>query len=172
MFPQWFHTPAALSAIRGRNPDTWGQMTWMWKQRKTSSLELPRCWYHWGHARNLGMDTTINGPKMYCIHSGQWSRIRAVPVNDTALISMLNYLLCKSSLASEIAVRDHMYHNEIYFSCSLPPVLIWTNIFGTPCIREWFLEIELEKSNQFNQKKWNSSKLTKLQMKTPGNNST
>ena len=48
------------------------------------------------------------------VHTGQWSRIRAVPVNATAVISMLNYLLCKSSLASEIAVRDHMYHNEIY----------------------------------------------------------
>ena len=33
---------------------------------------------------------------------------------STAVISMLNYLLCKSSLASEIAARDHMYRNEIY----------------------------------------------------------
>ena len=31
-----------------------------------------------------------------------------------AVITMLNFLLCKSVLASEIAVRDHMYHNEIY----------------------------------------------------------
>ena len=62
---------------------------------------------------------------MYCVHTDQWSRIRAVPVNTTAVISMLNYLLCKSYLASEIAVRDHMYHNEIYlFRCYLPPVLI------------------------------------------------
>ena len=63
------------------------------------------------------------------------SRIRAAPVNATAVINMLNYLLYKSSLASEIAVRDHMYHNEIYlFSSSLHPVLIWTNSFGTFCI--------------------------------------
>ena len=34
--------------------------------------------------------------------------IRAVPVNTTAAISMLNYLLCKSSLESETAVRDHI----------------------------------------------------------------
>ena len=37
---------------------------------------------------------------------------------------------CTSSLASEIAVRDHMYYNKIYmFSFSLPAVLIWTNSF-------------------------------------------
>ena len=72
---------------------------------------------------------------MYCVHTGQWSRIRAFSVNITAVISMLNYLLCKSSLASEIAVRDQMYHNEIYlYWWSLPPVLILTNSFGTPCI--------------------------------------
>ena len=48
---------------------------------------------------------------------------------------MLNYLLCKLSLASEIVVRDHMYHNKIYlFSCSLSPVLIWTNSFRTLCV--------------------------------------
>ena len=35
-------------------------------------------------------------------------------VNATAVISMLNYLLCKSSLASDIVVRDHMYHDEIH----------------------------------------------------------
>ena len=29
-----------------------------------------------------------------CVHTGQWSRIRAIPVNATAVISMLNYLLC------------------------------------------------------------------------------
>ena len=51
--------------------------------------------------------------------------IRAGPKDATDETSMLNYLLCKSSLASEIAVRDHMYHSEIYlFSCSLPPALI------------------------------------------------
>ena len=94
-----------------------------------------RFWYHCGHARNLRMDTTINSPMIYCKHTRQWSCIRAVPVNTTAIISILNYLLCKSSLASEIAVRDHMYHNEIYlFWCSLPPVLIWTNSFRTLCI--------------------------------------
>ena len=72
---------------------------------------------------------------MYCVHTGQQSRIRVVPVNTTAVISMLNYFLCKSSLASEIAVKDHMYHNEIYlFWYCLPPVLIWTNSFGTPSI--------------------------------------
>ena len=56
-------------------------------------------------------------------------------VNATAVISMLNYFLCKSSLASEISIRDHMYQNETYlFWCSLPPVLMWMNSFGTPCI--------------------------------------
>ena len=75
---------------------------------------------------------------MYCVHTGQWSCIPAVPVNATSVISMLNYLLCKSSLASGIAIRDHMYHNEIYlFWCSLPPVLIWTKSFRTLCI--WFM---------------------------------
>ena len=69
---------------------------------------------HCGHARNLRTDTTINGPTMYCVHTDQWIHIRAVPMNATAVISMLNYLLCKSSLASEIAVSDHMYHNEVY----------------------------------------------------------
>ena len=44
-----------------------------------------------------------------CTACIQGSRIRAVPVNSTAVISMLNYLLCKSSLASEVAVKDHMY---------------------------------------------------------------
>ena len=88
-------------------------------------------WY----ARNLGTNTAINGLTIYCVHTDQWSRIRAVAVNATAVISMLNYLLCKSSLASEIAVRDHMYHNKIYlFPCCLPALLIWTNSFGTICI--------------------------------------
>ena len=86
------------------------------------------------------MDTTINGPTMYCVHTDEWSRIRAVPVNATAVFKMLIYFLCKSSLASEIAVRDHMYHNKIYlFSWSLPPVLIWTNSFGTLCIVIWYV---------------------------------
>ena len=26
-------------------------------------------------------DTTINGPTMYCVHTGQWSRIPSVPMN-------------------------------------------------------------------------------------------
>ena len=52
-------------------------------------------------------ERTINGPTMYCVHTGQWSHIQPVPVNATAVISMLNYLLCKSSLALENAVRDH-----------------------------------------------------------------
>ena len=60
------------------------------------------------------MDMAINDLTMFCIHTDQWLRIRAVPVNATAVIRMLNYLLWKSSLASEIAIRDHMYHNEIY----------------------------------------------------------
>ena len=59
-------------------------------------------------AGNLRTDMTINGPTMYCLHTGQWSRIQAVPVNATTVISLVNYLLCKSSLASDIAVRDHM----------------------------------------------------------------
>ena len=71
---------------------------------------------------------------MYCMHTCQCLCIRAVTVNAIAVISMLNYPLCKSSLASEIAARDHKYHNEIYlFWCSLPPILIWTNSFRTPC---------------------------------------
>ena len=73
--------------------------------------DLVASWYHCGHARNLRTDTTMNGPTIYSVHTDQWSRIRAGPVNSTAVISMLNYLLCKSSLASEIAIRDHMYHN-------------------------------------------------------------
>ena len=44
LFPQWFHTPTTSCAPRGRNPDTWGQVTWytkpLWKQ-KTLLLELP-----------------------------------------------------------------------------------------------------------------------------------
>ena len=52
-----------------------------------------------GMPRNLRTDSTINDPTMLCIHTYQRSRIRAVPVNTTAVISMLNYLLCKSSLA-------------------------------------------------------------------------
>ena len=51
--------------------------------------------------------------------------IRAVPVNATAVISMLNYLLCKSSIASEIAVRDHMYHYEIYICLDVLYLLYW-----------------------------------------------
>ena len=44
LFPQRFHTQTASCTPRGRNPDTWSQVTWcmksLWKQ-KTSSLELP-----------------------------------------------------------------------------------------------------------------------------------
>ena len=46
-------------------------------------------------------------------HDNQWSD-DVLCVNATAVINMLNYLLCKSSLASEIAVRDYIYHNKIY----------------------------------------------------------
>ena len=49
---------------------------------------------------HLRTDMTVNGPTTYCVHTDQWSRIRAVSVNATPVISMLNYLLCKSSLAS------------------------------------------------------------------------
>ena len=38
---------------------------------------------------NLRTDTTITGPTMYCVHTDEWSRIRAVPVNATVVISML-----------------------------------------------------------------------------------
>ena len=104
-------------------------------RRRPRRWNYCRCWYHCGHVRNLRTDTTINGPTVYCVHAGQWSRIRSVHANVTTKTSMLNYLLCKSSLASEIAVRDHMCNNGIYlFWYSLPPVLIWTNSFGTLCI--------------------------------------
>ena len=115
----------------------------LWKQ-ETSSLELTiaagtiadmpgiieqtRQWM----VRRCTVCIQANG---HCVHTGQWPCIRAVPVNAIARISMLNYFLYKSSLASEIAVKDHMYHSEIYlFWCSLHPVLIWTNSFGTFCI--------------------------------------
>ena len=100
----------------------------LWKYKKTSSLELPSL-----QVPLRTCQESSNGHDNQCTACIQ--TYRAVPVNTTAVISMLNYLLCKSSLASEIAVRDHMYHNVIYlFSCSLSPVLIWTNSFGTPCI--------------------------------------
>ena len=85
--------------------------------------------------------------RCYCVHTDQWSRIRAVPLNATAVISMLNYLLCKSSLASEIAVRYHMYHNEIYLIwCSLLPVLIWRIISEHPVYIFDLVIIKLEAS--------------------------
>ena len=65
-------------------------------------------------SRYLPTDRAINDLIMYCVRTGQWSGIRALPVNATAAISMLYYLLCKSSLASETVFRDNMYHNETY----------------------------------------------------------
>ena len=110
-------------------------MKQLWKQK---SLELPSlleplrtCHVSSNRHDNPWSDDVL-----------QRSRIRAVPVNATSVISMLKYFLCKSSLASKIAVRDHVYHNEIYlFWRSLLPVLIWTNSFGTLCIyiQEFFL---------------------------------
>ena len=89
-------------------------MKQLWKQKKTSSLELPSLLepLRTYHESSNGHDNQWFDDLL--VHTGQWSRIRAVPVNATAVISMLKYLLCKSSLASKIAARDHVYHNEIY----------------------------------------------------------
>ena len=122
----------------------------LWKENKTSSLELPSLLVPLRTCQETSNGHDINGPTMYCWHTDQWSRFRAVPVNIIAVSSMLNYLLCKSSLASQIAVRDHMYHNEIYlFSCSLSPVLIWMNSFGTPCLHR----VEGNKCHPFNSRR-------------------
>ena len=59
-------------------------------------------------------------------------------MNATVVIGMLSYLLCKSSLASEIAVRDYVYHNKIYFIF----------MFSTSCINlnEWFWNILIKRT--------------------------
>ena len=79
----------------------------------------------WGHKKQLVyeivMETEENLVSKITVAAGTitdmpgiFERTRqsivAVPVNATAVIS----ILCKSSIASEIAVRDHMYHNEMY----------------------------------------------------------
>ena len=68
----------------------------LWKQKKTSSLELPSLLVPLRTCQESSNGQTINGSTMYCVHTGQWPRIRAVPVNATAVITMLNYLVINS----------------------------------------------------------------------------
>ena len=60
------------------------------EQKKTSSLELPSLLRPLQTRQKSSNGQTINGPTMYYMHTDQWSRIRAVHVNSTAVISMLN----------------------------------------------------------------------------------
>ena len=56
-----------------------------------------RWWYHCGHTRNLRTDVRSMVRQWSACITGQGSRIRAVPMNATAVISVQTYLLCKSS---------------------------------------------------------------------------
>ena len=71
------------------------------------------------------MDTTTNGPTMYCVHTDQWSRIQAVPAT-ACLVQWLARLTAIQKVPGSIPGYTLEIFLEVYGLERGPPSLVRT----------------------------------------------